>query len=511
MARKVGPTTELGVVDNYITALPGWSVMAPQEGEYVREFMWPTSIRTVNRMRADAQIDSLYTACTWPIMRFRWQLNPNGARPSIVQKIAQDLGVPIRGQVDQHTGRRKGRFQHREHIRHAMLALLYGHMFFEQLGEIENDMWRLKKLAPRMPATITEIGVDQDGGLDHITQMGNMNQTTNPTSVIPVDRLVAYPWAREGANWYGRSILRPVFANWVAKDRLMRIDVLRHERNGMGVPIIEANPKASSGQMAAYNELAQSYKVGEASGGALPNGARLRLVGVEGQVSDALASINYHDQAMARSFLAMFVQLGQTKTGSRSLGEQFIDFFTESQKFIAEWYMDTTNEHVIEDWVDWNFDGNEPAPLLEFDPDTDENLSTADLMLAIENGLVRVDNDLEDFFREHHKLPNRKVPRKPKVWEKAQQPFPGGQFLNITPKTGTLGDPKIKPAPVIAPPGGGTAGGQPGNAGGGRNAKTSVKTTKPPPKTPGAPIASRSTIVRVPKRRGEIAASRGKK
>lgn len=489
MARRVGPTSEIGIVDNYITALPGWSVLAPQEGEYVREFMWPTSIRTVNRMRNDAQIDSLYTACTWPIMRFRWQLNPNGAKDKIVQAISEDLGIPIRGLPDQKGTRRKGRFQHREHLRHTLLALLYGHMFFEQLGEIRGDLWRLKKLAPRMPSTITEIGVANDGGLNHIRQMGNMK--IGSTTEIPVERLVAYPWQREGANWYGRSLLRPVFASWIAKDRLMRVDVLRHERNGMGVPIIEANPKANSGQMALYNELAQSYKVGEASGGALPNGARLRLVGVEGAVSDALASIKYHDEAMARSFLAMFVQLGQTKTGSRSLGEQFIDFFTESQKFIAEWYMDTTNEHVIEDWVDWNYGPDEPTPLLEFDPDTDENLATADLMLAIEQGLVRVDNDLEDFFREHHKLPKRKTPRKPRPWQKQQLPVPVGS---------------LPPGSAV-----GTPGGQTGNAGGGRNPKTSIKAPDKSPKTPAQPLASRKTIVRIPKSGRAIAASRDKK
>lgn len=488
MATRVsGPTNELGIVDNYISALPGWTAWAPQDGEYVKEFLWPESNRTVTRMRNDAQIDSLYTACTWPIMRFRWQINPNGAKDSIVKKISEDLGVPIRGLKDQTTHRRKGRFQHREHLRHALLALLHGHMYFEQVGQIRNGMWRLRKLAPRMPSTLVEIAVAADGALDHITQMNSLNSNIGGTlgrglggmNVIPVERLVAYPWSREGANWYGRSVLRPCFADWVAKDRLMRIDVLRHERNGMGVPTIEANPKATTAQMTRYNELAQSYKVGEASGGALPNGARLRLVGVEGSVSDALASIKYHDEAMARSFLAMFVQLGQTKTGSRSLGEQFIDFFTESQKFIAEWYMDTTNEHVIEDWVDWNFGEDEPAPLLEFDPDTDENLATADLMLAIEQGLVRVDNDLEDFFREHHKLPKRKTPRKPRPWQKQQLPVPVG---SVPPGTAT-----------------GTPGGQDGNSGGGRNAKTSIKKPDRSPKTPAAPVSSR--IVRVPKKK----------
>jgi hypothetical protein len=505
MARRVGgPTAELGLVDNMLSALPTFGQMAaqmsPQEGEYVPEFLWPESNRTVNRMRNDAQIDSLYTACTWPIMRYRWQLNPNGANPVIVQRIAEDLGLPIRGERDTPRSRRKGRFQHREHLRHSLLALLYGHMYFEQYGIMLNQQWRLRKLSPRMPHTLTEILVANDGGLAGIKQLGSRANGVGilSDSMIPVDRLSAFVWQREGANWYGRSILRPIFGDWVAKDRLMRIDVLRHERNGMGVPTIEANPKATKAQMDAFAELAQSYKVGEASGGALPNGARLRLVGVEGSVSDALASIKYHDEAMARSFLAMFVQLGVTKSGSRALGEQFIDFFTESQKFIAEWYMDTMNEHVLEDWVDWNYGEDELCPLIEFDPDTEENLSTEGLMLAIEGGLVRVDNDLEDQFREHHKLPQRKVPRKPKQWERSQMPYPGGQFVDKIPKKGSLADPKIKPVPTV---GGGTPGGQRNNQGGGTNTKSSQTKKTKLPSAPAQPTsASASRIIRVKRR-----------
>lgn len=501
MARVVGtgkgPTSELGIMDSMISPLPGWSQFAPQTGEYVREFTWPMSNVTVDRMRNDSQIDSLFTAATWPIMRYRWQLNPNGARDIVVQQISQDLGIPIRGQLDNPSSRRKGRFQHREHLRHAMLALLYGHMFMEMVGEIRDDLWRLKKLSPRMPHTLTEIAVAADGGLDHIKQLGSLNAFQD--SEIPVERLIAFPWSKEGANWYGRSILRPCYANFISKDRLMRVDIIRHERNGMGVPIIEANPKASTGQMDRFAELAQAYKVGEASGGALPNGARLRLVGVEGSVSDVLASIKYHDEAMARDFLAMFVQLGQTKTGSRSLGEQFVDFFAESQKFIAEWYMDTMNEHLIEDWVDWNYGESEQCPLIEFDPDSDEVLPTAGLMLAIEQGLVRVDNRLEDWFREHHKLPERMQPRKPKVWERAQATFPGGQFVNLKPIKGSLADPKLKPTPQ--PPGGGTSGGQPGNQGGGRNPSSSTpannktKTPKKPAPRKSPANASRVLVV----------------
>jgi hypothetical protein len=67
-------------------------------------------------------------------------------------------------------------------------------------------------------------------------------------------------------------------------------------------------------------KLAQSYRAGEAAGGALPNGADLRFRGMEGALPDVLASLRYDDKQMAARFLAMFTKLCTTETGSRALG-----------------------------------------------------------------------------------------------------------------------------------------------------------------------------------------------
>jgi hypothetical protein len=66
--------------------------------------------------------------------------------------------------------------------------------------------------------------------------------------------------------------------------------------------------------------LARSYKVGEAAGGALPNGADLRFKGVEGTLPDVIASIKYDDEQMTARFFAQFTRLGITDTGSRAVG-----------------------------------------------------------------------------------------------------------------------------------------------------------------------------------------------
>ena len=280
---------------------------------------------------------------------------------------------------------------------------MFGYAYFEQVGTIIDGQWRLRKLAYRPAETIQQIQVAGDGGLVAIQQ--NIAEVGKPAPLIPVDRLVAFIWEQEGGNWVGTSMLRPLYKHWIVKDRLLRVDAVKHERNGLGVPTIEAPPNASPQQMVEFNRLAQSYKAGESSGGALPNGARLRLVGTEGSLPDTLASIRYHDEQMARALLLMFIQLGQTQTGSRALGESFVDFFALAQETLANWYASVMTEHVLEDWVTWNYGEDEQAPLLTWERNEDPELSVADLKALVDAGAIVVDEELRSTLRERYGLP----------------------------------------------------------------------------------------------------------
>lgn len=277
-------------------------------------------------------------------------------------------------------------------------------MMFEQVGDIdENGYWRLRKLAPRMPRTISEINVERDGGLKNIRQY-----TTTPLDdkgVIPVDRLVAYVWEKEGANWIGQSVLRPMYRNWFIKDVLIRIDAMKHERNGLGIPIGKAAKGSGSRQLRELSAMAQAMKAGESAGGAVPPGADIELKGVSGSLTNVIESIRYHDQQMSKVLLMMFVSLGQDGVGSYSLGESMVDFFDVAQQTLATFIADTFTAHVIEDWVSWNFGDDEPAPRLVFEKDEDPELAVADLAAMVERGVITVDPELESWFRIAHNIP----------------------------------------------------------------------------------------------------------
>lgn len=374
--------------------------------ERTPELQWPLSITVYDMMRrTDSQLAGIMRAISYPIRRLRWHVDPNGAPTRTVSELAEDLGLPIKGETPRPRPRSRGRFSWNRHLQHVLLSPVYGHMFFEQYGQIVDGRWRLRKLAPRMPATISEIVVADDGGLEMIKQFGTGKPPFGQSVEIGVDRLVAYIHEQEGGNWYGSSILRAAYKHWLIKDRLLRVDALKHERNGMGVPWIDPPPNATPAQMAELDRLAQKYKAGEASGGVGIPGSRLRLVGVEGGIPDTLASIRYHDEQESKLMLVQFLDLGTTGAGNRALGDTFVDFFSMAIEAMAVWIADTTTEHVCEDWVDWNDGEDVPSPRIGFDAVEDPDLQVTELVELINAGALHVDEEVKEWIHERHNIP----------------------------------------------------------------------------------------------------------
>jgi hypothetical protein len=398
---------------------PGWAAFA-EPSDHVVELAWPNSIPVYEKMLTDGQIEALYTGTALPIEQRVWSLDPNGARDEVVQKASEDFGLPIRGQEDASVPRRPaGAFSFDSHLSETLLTLAYGHYYYEQVGTIVDGLWRLRKLAPRAPRTIDEIRVARDGGLVAVRQ-GAIGVGVAGAPVIPVERLVAYVWRPDArSRWIGRSMLRSLYRHWLVKDRLIRVDAINHERAG-GVPVGIGAEGMSKAQIAEVGRLAQNFKVGEHGGAGLPHGADLKLVGTN--ASNVIASIRYHDEAMARAWMLMLLQLGQTESGSRALGGTFADYAALAVNAICNWFADLFTQHVIDDWVEWNWGGLERfAPKLhhrEREREEGAPPTTDEFARLVEVGALTVDEEVEGWLRERRGLPaleagSRPVPAPP--------------------------------------------------------------------------------------------------
>lgn len=420
------PTTEQGA-PSMVMGSPGgllpWTAFI-DDREYAPDVKWPSSIGVFQRMQTDAQIKGMLLALTLPIRRFRWELDPNGADAPVVDHIAQSLNLPIAGQEDQEINqRRRKRFSHDKHLGHALRALAYGHFYFEETYDYQDPrdggdgLFHLAKLGTRPPRTIARIEVDDAGELDAIYQnVGRrdgsgfvMGGAVGLTGVrLEASRLVPYIWdSEDDGDWIGRSMLRACYRNWIAKDRLIRMDLVKHERNSMGIPWFEVDAAASDPQIERMAEIARRMRAGEESGGAGPG--KLTLQGVQGTLPDTVASIREHDHQMSRAFLSMIFELGTAKTGSYSLGEVFHELMLGTQDTVAEWYRDRTQADVVEREVEINWGPEAQPPLLVGRRVESEQLSFSDFVSAVDKGLIAVDEEVAAYLKTRYGIPAKKI------------------------------------------------------------------------------------------------------
>lgn len=376
---------------------PAW--WAPQQREMTPELQWPLSVDVFDRMRSqDAQVGSVLRAVTHPIRRTTWRIDPNGARDEVVAHVAADLGLPVKGRNDGPLPRTRDRFAWSQHLQEACLFLAFGHMPFEQVYRLDEQtkLFRLRKLGPRMPCSIAKWNVARDGGLVSIEQAG---EGLGRDIVIPVSRLVVYVHEREGAEWWGRSLLRTAYKDWLIKDRMMRVLAQSNERNGMGLPAYTGPEGGKDEDLDKGLELATQVRAGDNSGLAIPAGAKFELLGVSGQIPDTLGYIKYLDEQIARGVLAHFLTLGG-QTGSWALGSTFADFFTQSLQAVAETIATTASQHIVEDLVDINYGPDEPAPLVVFDEIGSKAFAIAQaIQMLVQAGVLTPDAALEAFLR----------------------------------------------------------------------------------------------------------------
>lgn len=383
--------------------------------EEVVDLTWPTAVKVYDRMRrSDSKVSSSIRAMMLPILGADWRIEPRNARAEVVERLADDLGLPIANEEPRPRVRTRDRFEWAHHVRQAMLSRVYGFMPFEIVGRIDDaGFWRIRKLAPRMPHTLTTRGirVASDGGLEGIEQRSPARQpgqlTVPGPAFIPVSQLVMYVHDREGYDWWGTSILRPVYRDWLLKDGYHRIAAIGVDRHGAGVPIYTDSPEGNAEEAAAGQALAEGYRSGENAGGRIPNGAAFELKGVEGNLPKILDYIRYHDEQIAANTLEMFSSLPSAPNGSRALGSALVDFFTLALNGHARDIADITTSHVVEDWVDYNYGPDEPAPAVECAViGSDQRLTAEALARLIQTGAVTPDEALQRHLRRYYRLPD---------------------------------------------------------------------------------------------------------
>ena len=380
------------------------------------------AIETFDKMRrTDAQINATMLAIELPIRSAVWQIEA-------ASEDSQD--VKIKEFIEQNLFENDN-FSWDNILRHALKYLQFGFYPFEKVYE-NSDGIRLKKLAPRKPITIKEWKQNDDGTLKEVQQFAYTPAGTYKTMIIPNESLLLFTNDQEGGNYRGVSILRPAYRNWLIKEKLIRIDAQRHDRQGLGVPMITLPEGATIEDKTTAEDVAETFRAHEKGYVILPNSSwKFEILDMQaGTTSLALQSIKWHNSEMTSNILAQFLDLGKTESGSRATAGELKDIFLLSLMATAKYIEDVFNggiegRKLIRDLVDFNFPNVKKYPKLKCTKikSLDYTAVSMALKTLADAGIVNPDAPLESWVREAFELP--KADETKKFEKKIPPTFPG--------------------------------------------------------------------------------------
>ncbi len=348
--------------------------------------------------RSDSQVGGILRAIKLPIRRAEWSIK-NGkeeVRSFIEDNLFNKMSTSFN-----------------DFIRWILTSLDFGFSAFEKVFDFDDTTkkiyWRKLLFLPQK--TIYKIEAEEDGGLKQILQYPAEPEemvSDNGYIIIPVEYSLVFTLEREG-DWYGTSILRNAYGNWKVKDSLIKIDAIKHDRYGVGVPYMKLSPNYNDDDVALARDTLKKMRSHEYSYMIIPPNVEdfgiLELSG-NGNI-DTVGSIRYHDESIAKSVLAQFIDLGTTKSGNRALGQSFIQLFLMSLNSVADFIAETFSKYAIKQLVEYNFGEQEEYPEL-----THSKIDIFDIIESLKvlndlykNGVISLSPEDENIIRQYVGLP----------------------------------------------------------------------------------------------------------
>lgn len=373
--------------------------------EYNPKLLGLAGLNIYDEMRNDSQVAATLTAITLPIIQAVWKVIPFNQEKENVE-IAKFVEHNLFNM----------RLTWSEFIRQILIYIYSGFMVFEKVWIIEkkeDSLFKgkviLKNLSPRLPKTIYKWFVKENGELIKIQQFVKKGEKSYEYIDIPSDKIVVFTNMKEGSNYIGKSILRSAYRPWYIKSTLVKIDAIRHDRWGIGIPRIKLpeNCDPNSEEYKRAETIAQNLRAHEMAYVLEPFGYEIDLISMpEGSGTDIITSVKFHNEEIAKNVLAQFLSLGSTTSGSRNLGENFQSFFLLSIHAIVDYIIDNLNKSVIKQIVDFNFNTNVYPSLNASKIETGNFSRVADAVTKlVGGGIVTNDNTLESHIRHLGRLP----------------------------------------------------------------------------------------------------------
>lgn len=394
--------------------------------DYAAEWTDSNKWRLIDRMRfSDPKIAGLRRAQNLPLLRASVAIEPADvdstsavAKADLVRECLID------------------NFPWRSFVSDACLHLDFGFAPFEVCWRIDEGRVRVDRLALRPPSSIATTNIFVSAGaISRVVQ----TPVTGGRYEIPGEKLLWFANDKEGDNFVGRSLLRPMHKPWYEKERLEILLPILAEKMG-GVPVFTELVTQDETTRKALDDMGESFALGERQYIRKPADVDFALVASHVATGDLLEAIRYFDTQLTAVCQAQYLDLGTQQAGSRALGTTLVDMFSNAVQAQANYIEDVLNAEggLVHQIVAYNFARDDELPKLRFgNVQRDDMSALAEAFAKLAAAGMPFDEATWDFIRAELNLPESTG---------AQVRLPGTQPDAVDPRTAPAA-----PAPADRP------------------------------------------------------------
>ena len=235
------------------------------------------------------------------------------------------------------------------------------------------------------------------------------------------------------------SVLRSAYLHWHLKTQLYRIDAVKHDRYGVGVPeaILDKDTTFAPDELTAIDTALKNLSAKERAYIRHSSKVEYKIMtpaGGTGGTADLMASVEHHNAMIARTALAGFMSQGEQKHGSYGMGSRLTDFFANALESVADDTCNDLNLRVIKALCDLNF----PMQDRRYPHLAVANISDVDVQELCESlktlgSHITAEDDLEDVLRKLMNLPALPAAMRGRDRTPKPPPIPGAPSAASTP------------------------------------------------------------------------------
>ena len=366
--------------------------------------------------RVDTQVSSLLKLVKNPIKSGNFYFDPKDINDKEQKKRAEFLNhVFFEDMNDPITGKARSKTQL---VKDLLTFLDFGFYLGEPVFKVVQEhpafgtYIGLKDIIHIHPKSIEEWNLNNDGSINHIKQYLEGDNTQEDIVKIDGKNLIVISNDREGDNYEGISLLRPMYGEFLQKEAariasLMIMDKARKTPIIVSVDTMLADHKYDKKMLSELQHRAAQIAAGRIDAFVFAKGKlKVDQIKVDLKTAEFKQKIEGHNTNMSKAVLGVFMEQGiGNNAGARAVGSDLMDLFLNGLHCLTSEACDQL-QPLVKQIYDMRYNDNLPCPKLKHSFANNYKDELADLVKTmVDSGSLTPDDTLEGYLRKNYNLP----------------------------------------------------------------------------------------------------------